>query len=166
MFKEAKTVENVEARNYALTAAEAMETAELHYNHISIKWESLEWPRVECGNSQIRVEIWKGDRNRKMRPKVGRSGALTKRSQNTMGVEWRCYLITLSPSSLSVANGRPGGSCFYLQMTGRRDGYWRSWGEPCASPFLMVFDECRLLVRPHPDVSNILKADVGWRLNK
>lgn len=29
MFKEAKTVENVEARNYALTAAEAMETAEL-----------------------------------------------------------------------------------------------------------------------------------------
>lgn len=29
MFKEAKTVENVEARNYDLTAAEAMETAEL-----------------------------------------------------------------------------------------------------------------------------------------
>ena len=78
-----------------------------------------------------------------------------------MGVERSCYLILLSPSSVSVANGRPGGSCFYLQVTGRRDGDWRSSGKPCTSLFLMVFDICRLLVRPHPDVSNILKADVG-----
>lgn len=40
MFKEAETVENVEARNHALSAAVAMDTAERRYNHLSIKRES------------------------------------------------------------------------------------------------------------------------------
>lgn len=77
IFKEAETVENVKARNGALSAAVAMDKAERLYNHVPVKRE-----RRMTTSGMLKHSKTSGDTDGQPQQK----NVAKKRSQNTMRV--------------------------------------------------------------------------------
>lgn len=86
-------------------------------------WERDKRLRMQCQDSQSRVDSFVGNRNKIMWLRLGGSGALTKRSQSTMRVR-QLWSKSLSLSSMLVVNGGGGQRLLILciQNVGRSSG--------------------------------------------
>ena len=98
MFKAAEIVGSVEAKNYVLSAAVAMDTIERLYKNRSVERERGITTRAMSKQSKLNGDI-DGQTATEI---IAGSGALTKRARNSMRVRRRCFLIGLSAYSMFV----------------------------------------------------------------
>lgn len=134
VFKETGNVENVEARNEALSAAATMDTAERIYKPLQMKGERQMATRGMSEQSERSATA-----TEKMWLRVGGSGALTKRFQTTVKLNNGDFIASLPWSSVLVLNGGGAADDFFCsQILRGGDGDWR---EVCCV--------CKRLVRPN-----------------